>query len=86
MAFQHDADIVDGNYVSVSVDGTINYEVKKYFDRGVDPRRTLFGYACGKVYTRKLFRHLRFPEKYWFEDRVRYLESFHILILGIRKI
>lgn len=34
VAFQHDADIVDGNYVSVSVDGTTNCEVKKYFDRG----------------------------------------------------
>ena len=29
-AFKNDADIVDGDYVSVSADGTIHYEVKKY--------------------------------------------------------
>lgn len=69
-AFQYDADIVDGNYISVSVDGSPNYEVKKYIDERVDPRGTLFGHACGKVYARHLFRHLRFPENYWFEDSV----------------
>lgn len=70
VAFQYDADIVDGNYVSVSIDGTINYEVNKYRDERVAPQKTLFGHACGKIYARHLFRHLRFPEKYWFEDSV----------------
>lgn len=45
VAFQYDADIVDGNYISVSVDGTVNSEVKKYFEGEVDPWETLFGHA-----------------------------------------
>lgn len=69
-AFRYDADIVDGNYISVSEDRMLNYEVRKYSDERVDPRGNLFGHACGKVYARRLFRHLRFPEKYWFEDSV----------------
>lgn len=30
----------------------------------------MFGYPWGKVYRSELFSHIRFPEKYWFEDTI----------------
>ena len=47
-AFKNDADIVDGNYVSVAVDGTINYEVKKYSEGGGGPAGNSFWPCVGK--------------------------------------
>ena len=48
-AFKNDADIVDGNYASVAVDGTINYEVKKYSEGGWT-RGKLFLAMCGEKF------------------------------------
>lgn len=62
-----DADIVDGGFLSFEGQNTVRF-VRQHADW--DETDDLFGFAWGKVYRASLFRHVHFPERYWYEDTV----------------
>lgn len=70
VAFQHDADVVAGNYRTVDEAGKLCREYKNYSLQEIKPEGNLYGEAWGKVYKAELFANLRFPEGYWFEDSI----------------
>lgn len=68
-AFRHDCDIVEGSMDYLSPEG------KSIAYQHTDPQRIfdpylLQGYPCGKVFKARLFRNIRFPEGYWYEDSI----------------
>ena len=69
-AFAHDVDVVASNYMTVTPEGKKIQEVRKYSKQKVDPMGTLSGLCCGRIVHSKLFEHLRFPERYWYEDSI----------------
>ena len=50
VAFQHDADVVAGNYRTVNEDGRLCREYKNYSLREIKPEGNLHGQPWGKVY------------------------------------
>lgn len=58
------ADIVEGSYTSVSIDG----HLKTYHKSGVGNH--LYGMQWGKVYSRRVWKHLRFAPNYTFCDTI----------------
>lgn len=58
-AFAEDADIVQGSYLTFSGNKIL---------RQHSPEEALI---CSGIYKSELWRHVQFPEKYWFEDSVR---------------
>ena len=70
VAFQYTADVVAGNYRTVDENGRPCKEYKKYSLQEVKPEGSLYGMPWGKVYKAELFKNLRFPEKYWYEDSI----------------
>lgn len=69
-AYQNDADLVVGGLRSVLDDGKTVIDEKLYSFEKIEPLGKVPGFACGKLYSRKLFAHLRFPVGYWFEDSI----------------
>lgn len=70
-ALETNADVVAGNYISISFDGKRRFKESQYKEQKVNPRGYLPGHACcGKIYKHELFQNLRFPEGYWFEDSI----------------
>lgn len=69
-AFATNADVVAGNYVTISFDGNRRFAGSEYTEEKVKPQGYLYGMPWGKVYKHELFRHLRFPEGYWYEDSI----------------
>lgn len=69
-ASETNADVVAGNYISISFDGTNRFGGSKYKEEKVSPRGYLYGQPWGKVYKHELFQYLRFPEGYWYEDSI----------------
>lgn len=76
-AFQYDLDIAVGGYQIFSDENELPNNVEKVVkQRGIfrqhdlDKILELHGFAWGKVYKRKLFKTIRFPEGYWFEDTI----------------
>lgn len=63
-AYEHDADIVDGSYISVVNDKYICCQSKE----GPCDYLSLSGFAWMKVIRAEIFEKIRFPENYWFED------------------
>ncbi len=61
-AVEGDYDIVGGGYV--------RFEEDKRLHATIPGQGTLFGFPWGKVYKSHLWRNVRFPEKYWFEDTI----------------
>lgn len=70
VAFQHDADVVAGNYRTVDEAGKLCREYKNYSLQEIKPEGNLYGQPWGKVYKAELFANLRFPEGYWYEDSI----------------
>lgn len=70
-AYGADADIVQGSYVSFQHE-TGKILGGEYFApiRSADHNTPISGTAWGKVYKAKLWKQLRFPEDYWYEDTV----------------
>lgn len=64
-AVKEDLDIVGGGYVVFSGDRYIHENLPK----GNRP----FGFPWGKVYKARLWRDIRYPENYWFEDTINAL-------------
>ena len=70
-AFAHDADVVGSNYMTVTPEGTKIQEFRKHIRQKIDPTGgALSGMPWSKVYKSELFEHLRFPERYWYEDSI----------------
>lgn len=64
-----DADIVAGGYLRVSPEGEVS-PGKTFPDGVARDIYTIPGMTCGKIFRRRLFRNLRFPEGYWYEDSI----------------
>lgn len=69
VAVAKDADVVAGGYLTLTENGKIDQGIK-FDDEEVSPMGKLYGMPWGKVYRRELFKNLRFPENYWFEDSI----------------
>lgn len=63
-----DADIVEGSFARFDRSGTLsmNLQIDSENNRGVS------GFAWGKIYKSELFKHICFPEGYWYEDTFIY--------------
>lgn len=70
-AYRYDADIVQSGYYYVSSDAEklLGCTAYKASDT-VPPNGVIAGMVCGKVYRTRLFSHVCFPEKYWYEDTI----------------
>lgn len=66
------ADIVEGSYYYFENEKIISANIKK-ISYSI---KALHGFAWGKVFKAELFRHIHFPEKFWFEDTVLFLILF----------
>ncbi len=65
-ASEYKADIVEGSYQTINKD-------EKFIDKSdlhASAFQDLYGYPWGKVYRRSLFKNVKFPEGFWFEDTV----------------
>lgn len=63
-ASEYKADIVEGSYQTINKD-------EKFIDKSdlhASAFQDLYGYPWGKVYRRSLFKNVKFPEGFWFED------------------
>ena len=70
VAFSYQADLVVGGHSDVLPDdNTVIYE-KKYENMQMSPLGTVTGHVWAKIFDRKLFAHLQFPEGYWYEDSI----------------
>ena len=68
-AYKYDADIVEGSAFSFFEDGRIS----KFFKHrdstaSISAFGKLYGYPWGKIVKSTMFRNIKFPEQFWFED------------------
>lgn len=68
-AYHHSCDIVEGGMYYLSPDGKAPAYRHNSAKRLSDPYM-LQGYPCGKVFRAELFRKVRFPKGYWYEDSI----------------
>lgn len=68
-AYANDADTVAGGYLCRTAAGQ-TYLGLQYPGGEVTDRETVPGMTCGKLFRRKLFANLAFPENYWYEDSI----------------
>lgn len=66
----HDAVLVEGAYAVVDPEDKLR-GLKSHRDGVLSPRADCYGYAWGKLISAELFRDLRFPEGYLFEDSLQ---------------
>ena len=64
-----DADIVAGGYRCVTPEGAVT-PGKSFPDGQAPDIYAIPGMTCGKIFRRRLFRNLQFPEGYWYEDSI----------------
>lgn len=69
-ALEKNADVVAGNYYSISYNGNAKQKASMYKDDVINPKGKLHGQSWAKVYKCKLFNNLCFPNGYWFEDSI----------------
>lgn len=69
-AFEKNADVVAGNYRTISIKGKKIKDYIQFVDEKVNSKNYLSGYSWGKVFNNNLFSNLRFPEGYWYEDSI----------------
>lgn len=65
----HDADIVAGGFRCVTTEGAERPGLRFPDGEAVDPY-VIPGMTCGKIFRRRLFEKLQFPEGYWYEDSI----------------
>ena len=58
IAYNKKIEIVVGAHVNIDMRGEMLFKSKPRFH----------GFACGKIFKSEIFRNLKFPEGYWFED------------------
>lgn len=68
-AFATDADVVYGNFCKVDEKNKI-LENTNYRKHSSQERYLIPGFAWGKVFKSELFKNIKFPDGYWFEDSV----------------
>lgn len=68
IALQKGAALVIGSYEKCLRDGTVRH-IKQLNDQKIGDT-SLPGFAWGRVIHCSVFRNLRFPERYWFEDSI----------------
>lgn len=68
-AYKYNADLVQGSFNYISVDGSV-VEEEIYANERVSPMGNLHGYPWAKLYKYDIFKNLRFPEGLWFEDSI----------------
>lgn len=68
-AYKYDADIVEGSAFSFFEDGRISRFFKhRDSTASVSALDELYGYPWGKIVKSTMFRNIKFPEQFWFED------------------
>lgn len=71
VAYEKKADIVEGAAFSFYNDGRISRFFKHHYPNTmVDPMQEMTGYPWGKVYKSEIFKNVKFPEHYLFEDTI----------------
>ena len=70
VAFANDADLVVGGHQSMMPDSRTVINEKRYNTCRINPLGNVTGHAWAKLYSRRLFAHLRFPDGYWYEDSI----------------
>jgi len=68
-ACRYNADIVEGSYKNITERKKVLKEYKHKAGIIVDLEE-LFGYAWGKLFSRRLFFDVQFPDKYYYEDSI----------------
>lgn len=66
-ARKYHADMVEGSHQMVTVDGKPFRSLTKSFAVALHGKG-MFGFPWGKVLKKKLFKHVCFPQGYWYED------------------
>lgn len=68
-AYRYDADIVEGSAFSFFEDGRISRFFKhRDSTASISAFGKLYGYPWGKIVKSTMFRNIKFPEQFWFED------------------
>lgn len=67
VAMKAKADIVQGSY-QILGNSQEKRENKVGSVRKINPFTSLYGYPWGKIYRTSLFKNVKFPENFWFED------------------
>lgn len=71
VAYEDNADIVQGGYVYFVSDISNVIHITKYGNRkNIQPIGILSGFSCGKLYKSHLFENICYPEGYWYEDSI----------------
>lgn len=79
VAFQNDADCVQGSFDRFSESGIKTG--RTYPNTKADAKSNIAGFPWGKVFMSELWNGVCFPEKYWYEDTViRNIVSFKIKV------
>ena len=68
VALQKQAKLVVGSYEKCHRNGKVQYTIQLENQRAKNA--SLPGFAWGKIIDYEMFRNLRFPEGYWFEDSI----------------
>lgn len=78
IAVSKNVDIVEGAAVNVFQNGEKKKRVQLHTGEATTAVGYLSGFAWGKVYARKLFTKIKFPENYWFEDSINSMLIFSL--------
>lgn len=69
-AIATDADIVAGNYISISFNGKTRFKGSDYKEEKVSPCVIYMAQPGEKYIKHESFKNLHFPEGYWYEDSI----------------
>lgn len=68
-AYKYDADVVEGSFRRRNTDGKL-YSGVIWPEEKICDKEKIQGLAWLKVYKAELWKNIKFPEKYWFEDSI----------------
>lgn len=68
-AYANDADIVEGSYKRISLEGKLFAGEKRAYNNSAQ-RKDMSGFVCMKAIKTSLFEHICFPASYWHQDTI----------------
>ncbi|GIC72106.1 glycosyltransferase family 2 protein [Limosilactobacillus fermentum] len=71
VAYEQDADIVEGSYQVIDVDDNVIQSNIHFLNTNVNAFKALYGYPWGKAYRSSLLNDIQFPEGFWYEDTMQ---------------
>lgn len=71
VAYEQDADIVEGSYQVIDVDDNVIQSNIHSLNTNVNAFKALYGYPWGKAYRSSLLNDIQFPEGFWYEDTMQ---------------